>query len=111
MKQKKITKKLFVEIIQAIQKQRKKDIANSEKLGELFPSAFTANLLYDNEALESILIKTLEHIFNDEENKWIDYFIYELDFGKEYKTNSVIDKNGNEIKLSNPKELYELLKN
>ena len=57
------------------------------------------------------ILSLLEFIFNDKE-EWISYWIYELDWGKEYEDGSILNKNGSVIKLETEKELYDfLLKN
>lgn len=40
---------------------------------------------------------------------WIDYYIYELDFGAEYTDKSCTYKNGDVIDISTPEALYDFL--
>lgn len=56
------------------------------------------------------LEKTLERMFNDEEiMSNIEYFVYELDFGKNYVDGMIKDCDGNNIKMSTIRDLYDSL--
>ena len=58
------------------------------------------------------LQKTLEKMFGDDNETacgWIEYFVYELDFGKKYKDGMIKDGEGNYIKLATVTDLYNLL--
>ena len=54
------------------------------------------------------ILSLMEFIFNDKE-EWISYWIYELDWGKEYEDGIIKDKNGLSIKLQTAKDLYNVL--
>lgn len=56
---------------------------------------------------EGIVVKLLEKLMQDRGGN-ISFFIYELDFGREYREGCVSDKNGN-IDISTPEKLYDLL--
>ena len=101
-------KKLFVETIDAVEKQAKLDVAVENHLGKAFPDAFTANLMPRNEILQNALIKILKIEMNDLEDSWIEYFCWELDFGKNNHRLKVIS-NEKEIPLTNASELYDFL--
>ena len=101
-------KKLFVETIDAVEKQAKLDVAVANHLGKAFPYAFTANLMPRNEILQNALIKILKIEMNDLEDSWIEYFCWELDFGKNNHRLKVIS-NEKEIPLTNASELYDFL--
>lgn len=59
------------------------------------------------------LLSTLSKMFttsNDSDGcVWIEYFVHELDFGRDYKNGLVQDENGNDIILRNAEDLYDLL--
>ena len=61
----------------------------------------------DTTANEYILF-LLENIFHDV-GHWISYFIYELDFGRDWKPGMVRDTLGNDIKLETIKDVWRLL--
>lgn len=57
-----------------------------------------------------LLINTLEKMYEDD-NGWISYFCYELEFGRKYKPGMIKESNGDEIKLQTPEDLYNFLIN
>lgn len=59
-------------------------------------------------ASNSALIRILEKMFKDDD-EFISYYIYELDYGKEYKEGSIIDKDNKPIDISTPEKLYDYL--
>ena len=63
--------------------------------------------LIHNKAI-TLLEDLLKKIVNDESD-YIDYYLWELDFGKEYKDGIITYNDGTIIKLSNPEELYDLI--
>ena len=54
---------------------------------------------------ESVVVELLENMFNSD---MISYWIYELDYGREYKEGCIQDKNGN-IDISTTEKLYDYL--
>lgn len=56
----------------------------------------------------NVSIKLLERLmYNKYET--VDYFIWELEFGKEWTPGRVTDKEGNDVRLSTIRELYDFL--
>jgi hypothetical protein len=56
------------------------------------------------------VITLLHFIFGDlDDDEWISYFCFELDFGRKWKEDMILDKSGNSIRLSTPEELYDFL--
>ena len=110
-----MNKELFIEAIEAIQKQLQLDSEVSKLLGKAFPYAFEANLLPRNHFLQNALIHVLQVEMNDLQlcehgQSWIEYFLWELNFGEEnYRLK--VTQNGKEIKMSNAAELYDFLNN
>jgi len=97
----------FSEIMEKIKKQIEIDRKCSDAFSTLLPNDYVSG--YDNNNLFTALIKLLETIYNDQETKWIDYFIWELDFGKENDRLKAYDKNKKEIPLKTIDNLYDLL--
>ena len=56
---------------------------------------------------ESIVVKLLEKLMQDSFGN-SSYFIYKLDYGREYQEGCFSDKNGN-IDISTPEKLYDFL--
>lgn len=50
----------------------------------------------------------LKHIFEDE-NDWIEYWMWELDFGEKWHEGTVTEADGSDIKLQSTEDLYRLL--
>ena len=44
-----------------------------------------------------------------DKDEWIDYFCFELDFGKKWKEGVITEKDGTDIILKTPEDLYNLL--
>lgn len=92
--------KTFKECIDSIIDVHKKEI----ELGRIFDSYivnFSDNLI-------GCTIKLLEERMNDD-YQWIDYWLWELDFGDTWEKYKIIDKNGEDIKLQTIEDLYNLL--
>ena len=59
---------------------------------------------------EQIVIDLLEKLTHDDEiYSDIGYFIYELDYGREYKPGMIKDNDGNELDFSTAGNLYDYL--
>ena len=103
-----ITKERFVEIINRLE--------NYNKLQEQINSLFDKWI--DNKendfcnagsiciGHESVVVYLLEKMFDTD---MISYWIYELDYGKEYKDGYVQDGEGNIIDISTVEKLYDYL--
>ena len=108
-------KQLFIEAIEAIQKQIQLDTEVSKHLGKAFPDAFEANLLPKNHYLQNALLHVLQVEMNDLQlceygYSWIEYFLWELNFGEEnYRLK--VTQNGKNIPMSNASDLYDYLIN
>jgi hypothetical protein len=103
----KITKEQFVSSIEAIKEQYENDEKITKALNIIQPDSF--NSFNGGSVLVTHLIKLLEDFTNDK-NSWIEYFIYELDFGVKYKEGCATYKDKTPIDLSNAGTLYEFLK-
>ena len=57
---------------------------------------------------EDIVVKLLEDMFNGTDI--ISWWLYELDYGREYKRGCIKDCNGKNINLSDSGKLYDYLK-
>ena len=58
----------------------------------------------------STVIGLLHTILGEKDkDEWIDYFCFELDFGKKWKEGTITEKNGTEIILKTDEDLDSLL--
>jgi len=105
-----ISKELFIETMLQLKLQESRDDQIVTALGIVFPDAFEANLFPDNSILTNQLIKILQIQTNDTEDSWIEYFIYDLDYGNDYKPGCVTLGDGSSIDLSDIESLYNFLK-
>jgi len=103
------TRKTFISAMGEIEKQYKHDRKCSDAFDVILPEDFTTG--YDNHYLLNKLLEIIKIAFNDNhKDSWIDYFIYDLNFGKEYSIGMITDKDGSDINLSNTNRLYDFLK-
>lgn len=102
-----ISKEMFGACIDAIQQQEEYD----KKCTDAFQTILNEDRIvigYDNGILSRQLIKLLVACINDK-GEWIEYFIYELDYGKKYTDGCVTHENKTPIDLSTTDKLYEFL--
>ena len=57
---------------------------------------------------ESTVVFLLKKMLHDE-YEYIDYFVYELDYGRKYKKGMITDENGQDIDIHTPKLLYDFI--
>ena len=105
-----ITKKQFVEIINKLKKVN--DFVNktndeARELDDAIESDFF-NAMSLSISHESIVVKLLEKIFNDKEGI-ISWWLYELDYGREYEDGCFIDEDRSYIDVSTAEKLYDYL--
>ena len=105
-----MNKELFVETIEKLRDQYDYDSACAETLAKVYKEAYSANLLYDNHRLTNQIIKILQIQMKDEnKNSWIEFFMWELDFGRKNAGSSAWRKDGSVIDLSDAGKLYDYL--
>ena len=84
----------------------------TESLFTYYPDVFADAVwcAYNNQEIEYKLVEILQAATNDKHsNSWIEYWIYELEFGKKYKHGSVTNADKSIIDLSTSEKLYEFL--
>lgn len=100
----KLNKNCFVKIIETLV-EIKKDEDNLNKAFRKFEPDF--NYICFGR-YESLIVKTLETAMEDT-SEWISYWLYELDCGMTWKKGCITDKEGKDIKLKTPEDLYDIL--
>ena len=104
-----MTKELFVETMDVIQKKSEYDNQCNKALGEIFDDG--GGFLKDYFVINH-LISILNHMFYPNYNKStfsdIEYFIYDLNFGKGWTETSITEK-GTSIDISTADKLYDYL--
>ena len=102
-----IGKKLFIQTIGEIEKQKIHDQKCSDAFQVILPHDYTSG--YDNSYAMGQLIWLLKKATNDiHKDSWIEYFIWELDFGRLYKKGS-IQISGKDFTLKTSSHLWDLL--
>ena len=104
-------KQVFIAAITALQKQEEADMRNAGLLQQIFPDADSC--FYPNDILTNTLVQILKEEMNDKYfpvagMSWIEFFCFELNYGKNKKQLKVNDQN---ITLETPAQLYDFLTN
>ena len=104
-----MSKELFVETMDVIQKKFEYDYQCNKALGEIFDDG--GGFLKDYFVINH-LISILNHIFYPNFNRSvfsdIEYFIYDLNFGEKWTEKSITEK-GVSIDISTSDKLYDYL--
>lgn len=98
-----ISKEKFIEIINAAKNQ----FCFQDELNDLLGKYNCDGCIYMPTLLEETVF-LLEHIFKDKYH-WIDYYCYELDFGKEWEEGMITGSDGKDIKLETAEDLYDFI--
>lgn len=104
-----ISKEKFVEILQDLQDVN--DFVNqtnekARKLKDAITSDFF-NAMSLSISHENIVLELLENMFND--TIMLSWWIYDLDFGRQYKEGCFTDVNDTPIDVSTAEKLYDFL--
>jgi hypothetical protein len=103
----KINKKTFVDSINKIEKQFEYDEKCHEAFSTILRNDYVTN--YDYSIVLSGLIDLLIELTGDSKvDGWINYFIFDLNFGKDYKDGCITEKD-KIIKLQNVDDLWKIL--
>lgn len=100
-----ITIEKFVSLLKSVEDQLELDMAYRDKLGEVLHPHIE---LYNNSLLFKAIIELLEEAFDDV-GGWIDYFCWELDFGRGYYLGCATREDKSNIDLSSAESLYDFL--
>ena len=100
-----MNKELFVNTINEMEKLYKEQELFNDVLKKI-DNDFGGCLIHNKTI--TLLEDLLKKLVNDKYD-YISYYLWELDFGKEYKDGVITEADGSIIKLSNPEELYDLI--
>lgn len=105
-----LSKEKFVEIIKQLEEQEEIDKNFAKSVSDAF-DCFA--VMYNNGRHTSIIMTLLNDIFGEEHNSTygsdIEYFVYELDYGRKYKHGMITNSDGSIIDLSTTEKLYDYL--
>ena len=98
-------KELFVKTMNQIEELARQQDKLDDMLKEIDPE-FGGGYIHNKSIF--ILEELLAQLTNDKYEN-IAYYMWEIDFGKEYVDGMITDDQGNNIPLSNAEELYDLI--
>ena len=102
-----MTKERFVYLLDCIKKPHEVENSLCQALESMSPGNYVDAFVYIE--YETELLKTIKEAMNvPEENDDIEYFMYDLEFGKLYERDSVLE-NGEAVDFSSAEALYEYL--
>jgi len=105
-----ISKEKFVKIINRL----KETNEMQDKINDLYRNTEDARMSDFNNVshvgvyFEDIVVDLLQDIFQDRENSWLCYWLYDLWYGTEY-TEGCVKEDGESIDISTPEKLYDFL--
>lgn len=98
-------KNIFVETLNVLQQQHEKDDKLSEALKEM--DLLSQGFIYNWYDVETQTIKLLKLLTKSSDpNEFIEWWIYETDFGKH---NTIVEYNDVEYNINTPEDLYNFL--
>lgn len=78
-------------------------------MDKLFKKHDVDGYFYPPDCTDTV-VYLLHKIFGEKDfEEWIDYFIFSLGYGKNWKPGLIKDKDGNDIPLQTPEQLYDIL--
>lgn len=104
-----MNKKEFCEVINFIVDQHNKQEKLQEAMKEMSPDFFVD--FYPYSQYEDQLVSILNKLFGQEDSEYpdISYYLYELDYGKDYEKYPIEMPDGRKIFLSSPEILYDFI--
>ena len=103
-----LTKELFLESLNKLKLQEEHDDKCIKAFAVLMPDSHVSG--YNNSFLREGLLNVLKIALNDNHRySWIEYFIYDLNFGAKYHEGCANNADGSNIDLSSAEKLWELL--
>jgi len=100
-----MTKELFIESIEKLEAQFRHDQKCSEAFSFILKNDYVSG--YDNGILIGQILKVIKDAVNDKDD-WIDYYVYELDFGKEYR-DGCVTFDGKNARLKTTNDLWNII--
>lgn len=101
----KLSKEEFIKAINDVEVTYK----YQENLNNFFKKNNVEGYIFQPDCVATVL-RLLHVFFNDEDKEeWIEYFCFELNFGKKWEPGIVKDENGADIILQTPEDLYNVL--
>lgn len=100
-----LTKKEFSDFMNHLEENSRQNEEAVNALCKVFDSNFINT---PSDRNESLIVSILQTIMQDDDD-WISYYIYDLDFGKDYKDGMITNQDGSDCPLRNAEDLYDIL--
>lgn len=104
-----ITFEKFDEVLSKIKKIHKLEDALTDLSAEYQKESRDEFNIWLPSMLETELLTLLSRLFDDADNDWIGYWIYELDFGERYYDGVAVNEDGENIPIKTSRDLWNLL--
>lgn len=105
--EKKMNDKMTLQDFERYMKDIKRSYEYSEKLNDFLRENADDGYVFQPDCIDTA-VNLLSFIFGDEAG-WIEYFVFELEFGKRYEDGMVINQDGSNISLASTEDLYKFL--
>lgn len=103
-----LSKDKFKRAIEHIKQHSDLEKGLCEALEAMSPDCYVSAFVYSK--YETLVIDLMKEALGlDAEVDWIEYFIYELEFGAKFKIGCVVEADGKAVDLSTPAALYDYL--
>lgn len=99
-----LSKEVFVKCINFM-KERSEAM---DKVNQIFTDEFEDSVFYPYFKYEAMMGQVLKDAMHDE-GDWIEYFLYEGNYGEGLKPDSVTEADGTPIDITTPEKLYDFL--
>lgn len=100
-----MNEKQFIELLTGVKDQMLHDEDCSKRLEKVFPESFC--LYYDTSLVIDKVLAFVKEVMGDKD-EWVEYFIYELKWGRKYEEGCVTE-NDESTSLKSLSDLYKLL--
>ena len=100
-----ISKEEFIKAIEDVKTVSK----YHEGLNNFFRKNNVQGYIFQPDCCDTVL-RLLHNVFSEgDKDKWIEYFCFDLNYGKKWEQGSIRDKYGKEIVLQTSEDLYKLI--
>ncbi len=99
-----ISKETFINTINFLKERNDK----IEEINNLFTEEFEDSVFYPYFKYERTVVNLLTEVMRDE-GEWIEYYLYECNYGEDIEPDSVQEADGTPIDITTPEKLYNFL--
>lgn len=100
-----MTKEFFIESVEKLDAQFRHDQKCLDAFSVILNDSYISG--YDNSIVTEQFLKILKEAVNDK-NGWIEYYVYELEFGRGYR-DGCVTINGENVSLKTATDLWDII--